>query len=91
MTRLPSGAARLRRFFLLIGLLWSVHALAASPIIQPGAPGEPSRQISAEQAIELAGLRHSAADVRFMSDMIPHHQQALDMSALAPNRSQSHE
>ncbi len=66
-------------------------SLAAPPIIQPGAPGQPSRQISAEQAIELAALRHAAADVRFMSDMIPHHQQALDMSALAPERSQNHE
>ena len=66
-------------------------ALAETPIIQPGAPGEPSRQIDAAAAISLAGLRHSAADVRFMSDMIPHHQQALDMSELAPERSQSHE
>jgi uncharacterized protein (DUF305 family) len=41
--------------------------------------------------LELAGLRHSAADVRFMSDMIPHHQQALHMSALAPARSQNRE
>ncbi|TVR99154.1 MAG: DUF305 domain-containing protein, partial [Wenzhouxiangellaceae bacterium] len=62
-----------------------------SPIVQPGAPGESSRQISADQAIQLAGLRYSAADVRFMADMIPHHQQALDMSALAPERSQNRE
>ena len=75
----------------LISAVLGSAALAAPPIVQPGAPGQPSRQISAEQAIELAALRHAAADVRFMSDMIPHHQQALDMSALAPDRSQSHE
>ena len=81
-----------RLLSILFAPLWlGALAVAQTPIIQPGAPGEPSRQISAEQAIELAGLRHSAADVRFMSDMIPHHQQALDMSALAPDRSQSHD
>ena len=73
-----------------ISALLASAALAVSPIIQPGAPGQASRSISAEAAVELAGLRHSAADLRFMRDMIPHHQQALDMSALAPERSQSH-
>jgi uncharacterized protein (DUF305 family) len=34
----------------------------------------------------LARVRHTAADVRFMSDMIPHHQQALDMAELVPER-----
>lgn len=72
-------------------LLSAGVGFAQPPIIQPGVPGEPSRQISAEQAVELAALRHTAADVRFMSDMIPHHQQALDMSALAPDRSRNHE
>ena len=76
--------------FVVLALTVAV-ASAQPPIIQPGAPGQPSHQISAEQAIALAGLRHSAADVRFMADMIPHHQQALDMSELAPERSQSHE
>ena len=30
---------------------------------------------------------HNAADIAFASDMIPHHQQAVDMSALVPDRS----
>ena len=91
MKLLFKGAAS--ALFLVFGLLSvGAHALeVAAPIVQPGAPGETSRQISAEQAIELAGLRHSAADVRFMADMIPHHQQALDMSALAPERSSDRE
>ena len=76
---------------LIASLCTASLALAQNQIVQPGAPGEPSRHISAEQAVELAGLRHTAADVRFMSDMIPHHQQALDMSALAPERSPSRE
>ncbi len=61
-------------------------ALAGPPIIQPGAPGEPSRQISAEEAIKLAGISYSAADLQFMRDMIPHHQQALDMTELVADR-----
>ena len=79
------------RLFALAFVILPVLALAQAPIVQPGAPGQPSRTISAEEAVALAGLRHSAADLRFMRDMIPHHQQALDMCALAPERSQSHE
>ncbi|MCC5866740.1 MAG: DUF305 domain-containing protein [Wenzhouxiangella sp.] len=79
------------RLFVPVLVLLPGLGLSQPPIVQPGAPGQPSRTISAEEAVALAGLRHSAADVRFMSDMIPHHQQALDMSALAPERSQSHE
>jgi uncharacterized protein (DUF305 family) len=65
--------------------------LAQAPIIQPGAPGQPSRQISAEEAIALATIRFSADDVRFMQDMIPHHAQALEMSALVPERTARNE
>ncbi len=61
-------------------------ALAQAPIIQPGAPGEPARELSAEEATRIAVTSHSPADVRFMQDMIPHHHQALEMSALAPDR-----
>ncbi|RUO19960.1 DUF305 domain-containing protein [Aliidiomarina iranensis] len=66
-------------------------AIADVPIIQPGKPGEPSRQINAEEAIQLVSARYSAADVEFMQGMLPHHQQALDMSALLPERTSSNE
>ena len=65
----------------------SVPTLAQVPIIQPGPPGQPSRQISAEEASDLAGLQFSAADVRFMQGMISHHRQAMEMSALVDDRS----
>ncbi len=56
------------------------------PIIQPGAPGSPSRVITAEEATDLSGIQHTAADVRFMQGMIHHHAQALEMTALVPGR-----
>ncbi|MCC5873133.1 MAG: DUF305 domain-containing protein [Gammaproteobacteria bacterium] len=76
------------RHILLTALLSVVAtaSLAQAPIVQPGAPGLPSRQITAEEAIALAGARYSAHDVQFMRDMIPHHQQALEMSALVAER-----
>jgi uncharacterized protein (DUF305 family) len=61
-------------------------ALAQPPIVQPGAPGEPARNLSAEEAIKIAVTRFSPDDVRFMKDMIPHHHQALEMAVLAPDR-----
>jgi uncharacterized protein (DUF305 family) len=60
--------------------------VAQPPIIQPGAPGEPARELSADEAIEIADTSHSPADVRFLQDMIPHHHQALEMAALVADR-----
>ena len=56
------------------------------PILQPGAPGEGSRVISTEEAVDLSRVRHTAADVRFMQGMIGHHAQALEMVALLQTR-----
>ena len=56
------------------------------PIVQPGAPGEPSRSISAAEASDLAGIRFTDADVKFMQGMIPHHAQALEMTELLDPR-----
>ena len=59
---------------------------AQAPIVQPGPPGEPSREITAAEASDLAGIRFTEADVRFMQGMIPHHAQALEMTALVAER-----
>jgi len=59
---------------------------AAPPIVQPGAPGEASRVIAADKAVDLSHVQATAADVRFMQGMIHHHAQALDMTALVPTR-----
>jgi uncharacterized protein (DUF305 family) len=55
-------------------------------IVQPGAPGEASRIISAEEASDLSQVQHTPADVRFMQGMIGHHAQALEMTTLVPAR-----
>lgn len=62
------------------------EAVQAPPIIQPGAPGQPSREITAERSRALSQTRHTAADTRFMQHMIVHHQQAVDMVALIEGR-----
>jgi uncharacterized protein (DUF305 family) len=61
--------------------------VAGSPqIVQPGAPGQSTRVISAEKATDLSRVQFTAADVRFMQGMIGHHAQALEMAALLPER-----
>lgn len=56
------------------------------PIILPGAPGDAGRELSADEAIEIAENSYSPDDVQFMQDMIPHHNQAVQMSALVGDR-----
>jgi uncharacterized protein (DUF305 family) len=57
------------------------------PLLQGGAPGEPSRNITVEEATDLSGIQHTAADVEFMQGMIGHHAQALEMTALLYDQS----
>ena len=56
-------------------------------IVQPGAPGEPTRPITVDRATDLSAIRHTAADVKFMQGMIGHHAQAIEMTALRAERS----
>lgn len=57
-----------------------------APIVQPGAPGEANRQLSADEAVQIAANRYSDDDVRFMQGMILHHFQAVQMAALVGDR-----
>ena len=59
------------------------------PLIQPGAPGQASRVITAEKATDLSHVRHTPADVQFMRGMIGHHAQALEMTELLRTRTGS--
>jgi uncharacterized protein (DUF305 family) len=58
-------------------------------IIQPGAPGESSRVLTAAQASDLSMVQHTAADVKFMQGMIGHHAQAIEMVDLLQTRTAS--
>jgi uncharacterized protein (DUF305 family) len=62
---------------------------SAPVIIQPGVPGEASKIIGADIAIKIADTSHTHDDVMFMQQMIPHHKQAIVLSNLAPERTNS--
>lgn len=57
-------------------------------IVQPGAPGQPSRTLTAISAVTEV-RPPSQADVRFMQDMIMHHGQAVEMTELLKTRSKN--
>src|SRR5688572_16290014 len=69
-----------------LAALAGTAAVAQAPIVNPGAPGAAARTLNADEAIALARTAYTAADVQFLRDMIPHHQQAIDMAALAKDR-----
>ena len=56
-------------------------------IVQPGAPGQPSRRLPPDTTARLPPP--SVADVQFMQGMIMHHQQAIEMTALIPSHSEN--
>jgi len=62
---------------------------AKPEIVQPGAPGQPSRVIAAAQASDLSQVQYTGADIKFMQGMIGHHAQAVEMVALVPARTAS--
>lgn len=59
---------------------------AGPVILQPGAPGQEGRVVTAAEATDLSKVQFRPADVEFMQGMIGHHQQALEMVALLPPR-----
>ena len=62
-------------------------AEATVPVLQPGMPGEPARTLAPEDAAPPTdGERWSPADAALLQQMVTHHRQAVEMSALAPER-----
>lgn len=53
----------------------------------PGRPGDPARTASGPVEVDVPGWSH--ADLAFLQMMVPHHRQALEMAALAPDRAAS--
>jgi uncharacterized protein (DUF305 family) len=66
------------------------HAAPSEPVIvQPGAPGKPSKRLPSSTTARLPSL--SQADVEFMQGMIMHHAQAVEMTALITSHTQNKE
>jgi len=63
---------------------------APPTIVQPGAPGQRSKTLSAKN-LRTARRPPADADVAFMQGMIHHHAQAVEMVALLRTRGQSRE
>jgi len=85
----PDSVIRLIRYTTLSVFLLCQATIAMAqetPIIQPGAPGESARDLTAEEAIEIANTSYSPDDAQFMKDMIPHHNQAMQMAELVADR-----
>jgi uncharacterized protein (DUF305 family) len=57
-----------------------------APIVQPGAPGQPGRSVTAAEAAAIVPAPPSQADIEFMQGMIMHHSQALEMVDLLLTR-----
>ena len=90
-----SGGFPLSAALATVALVAALPASAQDPpppvIVQPGAPGEPTRTLTIEEAAALRRPVHVDADVRFMQGMIHHHGQALDMTELLSSRTESEE
>src|SRR5690242_18439171 len=62
-------------------------APAAPVVVQPGAPGQPTRQLPPTTRATLPPA--SPADVQFMQGMIMHHGQAVEMTALIESHTEN--
>ena len=71
-------------------LVCAQQSESATPVVvQPGAPGQPTRTLPPSTRATLPP--RSPADVRFMQDMIMHHAQAIEMTALIESRTTTKE
>jgi uncharacterized protein (DUF305 family) len=84
--KIVSRAAGLTVLMVLGAGLGAAMAASATPIFQPGAPGQPSKPITASQSVEVGRSAVNPADVKFMQDMIEHHAQAVEMVELLNTR-----
>ena len=67
---------------------WAQQSEGARPVVvQPGAPGEPSKTLPASTKGTLPP--RSKADAEFMQGMIMHHAQAVEMTALIASHTEN--
>ena len=67
----------------------AAQAPGSVPLLQPGAPGDSTRPISIAEATDLTKVQFKQADANFMTGMIGHHSQAVEMVALIGERTAS--
>jgi uncharacterized protein (DUF305 family) len=82
---LASGAAAV--FVASSARAQQVDSATAPVVVQPGAPGKPSRTLPPSTKGTLPP--RSQADVEFMQGMIMHHSQAVEMTALIPSHTEN--
>jgi uncharacterized protein (DUF305 family) len=84
------------RYSVMVGWLLFTAALAYEPawaqqtgpvVVQPGAPGKPTRSLPSSTRATLP--EPSFADIQFMRNMIMHHAQAVEMTALIESRTKN--
>ena len=81
----------MQKLLLPLIIIFTVSLSAEPLIIQPGLPGTVSKEINSEEAINIANTGFTKDDTVFMNHMIVHHEQALTLSRLAPNRTNTQE
>jgi uncharacterized protein (DUF305 family) len=86
--RRPAAAARLA-----VALSAGLSACAQdqprvtqNAVVQPGRPGEPATTLPPGTTLPPSQDPYDEADVAFLVAMVPHHEQALQMARLAPDR-----
>jgi uncharacterized protein (DUF305 family) len=82
-------AAMLAAVFVPGGTLARQSDAGAPVVVQPGAPGKPSKTLPPTTKGELPP--RSAADVEFMQGMIMHHAQAVEMTGLIASHTENRE
>src|ERR1044072_2884676 len=76
--------------FILICLMsLRVSAQQTPVVVQPGAPGQPTKTLPPTTKAKLPP--NSPADVQFMQHMIMHHAQAVEMTALIDSHTKNKE
>ncbi|GIJ80230.1 Uncharacterized conserved protein, DUF305 family [Micromonospora phaseoli] len=62
---------------------------STAPVLMPGRPGEPAQSRPANEMSAMPRAAHNNADIRFVTMMIPHHEQALVMARLVAERGEN--
>jgi uncharacterized protein (DUF305 family) len=85
----PALAAGLLAAGLVVGLAGCAggeERVTENAVIQPGRPGEEATVLPPGTTLPPSEDPYTEADVAFLVRMVPHHEQALEMARLAPDR-----